>query len=1283
MKKVLSFFIAFTIISALLPEGILNAVAEGATEKTVMAKYEFEDSDFLEGSIVSDSSGNCYDALVAAGNLSATDGVYGKGINFNGNGYIELPWELVDNVKNSSAVTISAFVKKLGLQHQFLFSASGKHLSSNRTSIGIIDAYNYRYEGGTSDNITTGQRTVTDEEFVSLTAVLDFEGGKGVLYIDGERVSEGNITSDFNHVGTLVAGIGVSPWNDPYYKGHVDEFTIYNGALTDEEVHRVAGKMSLTPVYKDSESGREYRGETVKSFPGLEVSFAKIAKDDVNFYNYTATGDSLTAVVEYNAEGSYDYIIDSTSEKNAALKIADYLTIGGDCSEDEITLPDKVTEYEESSVTWISSSEYAEVYGNNVIFTKSEITRKIVLTGTITYEGESCLKDFDVLVHANDCLPTDADIATDINKMGYVATDSKNLIDKEMFDYTCNTYTGWTTGGEALNDNFSISEGYNDCGAVFAESIGLSTAIGSINPYIPLPEHTGEETFIITFAAYAPSYASIEWSKIVLCDENGNVTTTVSGSFDGANYKYGVKCSPDWTINRVAFTPAESDKYIRILIGWAENIGIDNISIVRAEKKMITVSERYVDNSTAYDEEPVVLEWGEESYSLQYGESYTSRQIPSSIIYEGEEYVPISDNNPREIDVKEDSLVIDYKYAKADELFVHPGVLNTQADLERIAQKVKNGEEPYLSAYNAMLENGYAQIGMPRATEVVSRGGSGDNCALFYQDVARAYFCAIRWKIEGDTAYGDCARDILNAWSHTLKTVTGNADRYLASGLYGYEIAAAAEIMRDYPGFERDRMQKMLLEVFYKPLIERFLYSNEYGSDHNGANITNYWANWDLCNMAAATAIGVFCDRRDIYNRALEYYKFGPGNGSVFNTVPKLYEAEESVYNIPIGQWQEAGRDMPHTELGIGIMATMCEIAWNQGDDLYGWANNRFMYGAEYIAQYQLGNDVPFTTYNWRSGQGGGSWSEHSVIAGRGNTRNVWEMVYNHYVNRMGYDLPAVTAIAEKTRPEGGPGGHASSFDYFGFGTLLYTREYDESLTKAKLPESNIKEGIYRITSRGTGSALTDVNGSVLQYAPDETNKSQLWELADLGGGIYTVTNVNSGMTMCVENGSYANGALIKTDNYSGRFSQQFAFLTFEENYYEGYYRIVPVHSGLSLDVLNSLKDDGTEILQYTYGTAYNQQWELTLVEEKNTEAPEATNTEIEVSLKNDEEESRNFIVFNGVYNDGILMRVKSANVTVPAKSEMVQTFRLWVSSDEYVKTYVWDKNLSPIKGLD
>ncbi|MBQ6795492.1 MAG: alginate lyase family protein, partial [Clostridia bacterium] len=359
---------------------------------------------------------------------------------------------------------------------------------------------------------------------------------------------------------------------------------------------------------------------------------------------------------------------------------------------------------------------------------------------------------------------------------------------------------------------------------------------------------------------------------------------------------------------------------------------------------MVEVTERYVTNETAHDAEPYILGCDNSAVKLQYGKSYVSAKVRENIKVNNTEYVLISDIREKRVNTQSGeengSIVFDYRYVKKDDLFIHPGALNTQADLERIREAVKSGKEPYSSGYNALTANSYAQLGAPRAVGTIIRGGTGDNCALLYRDAHRAYLCAIRWKISGDEAYADCARDILNAWSGTLKLVSGNADRYLAAGLYGYELACAAELIRDYEGFELERMQDMLLDVFY-PMNERFLYSSGLGDDHNGAHVMNYWANWDLCNMASSVAIGVFCDRRDIYERALEYYKYGAGNGSVFNAVPKVYEASGTTLGVPVGQWQEAGRDMEHTMMGVGLMATVCEIAWNQGDDLYSWANNR------------------------------------------------------------------------------------------------------------------------------------------------------------------------------------------------------------------------------------------------------------------------------------------------------------------------------------------------------
>ena len=174
----------------------------------------------------------------------------------------------------------------------------------------------------------------------------------------------------------------------------------------------------------------------------------------------------------------------------------------------------------------------------------------------------------------------------------------------------------------------------------------------------------------------------------------------------------------------------------------------------------------------------------------------------------------------------------------------------------------------------------------------------------------------------------------------------------MAAGIYGYEFANAAEIMRTFKGWKPEdfaRFQKMMLNVFY-PMNHDFLIR------HNNTKIDHYWANWDLCNMASVMAIGVLCDKRSIYDEAIRYAKYGKGNGSIGNAVYYIHPGG-------LGQWHESGRDQGHTMMGIGIMGAICEMAWKQGDDLYGYDDNRFLKGCEYVAKYNLGEDVPYKTY--------------------------------------------------------------------------------------------------------------------------------------------------------------------------------------------------------------------------------------------------------------------------------------------------------------------------------
>ncbi|CAN7507926.1 LamG-like jellyroll fold domain-containing protein [Duganella sp. LjRoot269] len=369
--------------------------------------------------------------------------------------------------------------------------------------------------------------------------------------------------------------------------------------------------------------------------------------------------------------------------------------------------------------------------------------------------------------------------------------------------------------------------------------------------------------------------------------------------------------------------------------------------------------------------------------------------------------------------------------------FVHPGLLHTDADFTRMAAKYTTG--PWNASWNLLINNSHASLGYtPRPVPVVYRGSDGvhsENYTLLYNDVAAAYACALRWKVSGNPDYADKAVAIMNAWSGVLTGIGGDTNAALAAGIYGYEFANAAEIMRGYSGWaaaDFARFQNMMLTVFY-PINHDFLIR------HNGTEITHYWANWDLCNLASILAIGVLCDDQAKWDEAINYLKGESGNGGIGQAVYFLHPGY-------LGQWQETGRDQGHATLGIALLGAICEMAWNQGEDLYGYDNNRFLAGAEYVAKSNLIESgtsyytVPYVTYDNVDNV------NQTVLGtgGQGTARPCWALVYNHYVNRKGLAAPYSKQFAQLVQPEGGGGNYgpnSGGYDQLGYGTLTCTRD--------------------------------------------------------------------------------------------------------------------------------------------------------------------------------------------------------------------------------------------------
>jgi hypothetical protein len=359
-------------------------------------------------------------------------------------------------------------------------------------------------------------------------------------------------------------------------------------------------------------------------------------------------------------------------------------------------------------------------------------------------------------------------------------------------------------------------------------------------------------------------------------------------------------------------------------------------------------------------------------------------------------------------------------------VFAHPGLLVTDPDFTRIRELIKTGQQPWTHWWDMLRADRAASLNAwPNPQEAVYRT---DNSKIaMYKDIQRAWCLALCWRLTDDIRYADKAVETMNAWANKLKIVgtvrpgsTAHDDHtfIIMAGIQGHQWAQVGEIMRDYSGWLPDsqaRFKEMLLSVFVKISTDWLT-----GVTSGGGGLGSH-ANWHLASMCGVMAIGVFCDRPDLYRQGCDYY--AANNGGQL----KMFGAGAIVHGVyymhpgHMGQWQESGRDQGHATLCMSLAGDFLEMAWRQGDDLYGLYNNRFLAGAEYVARSNLKDEngntypMPFAAQHDASQPHPSMWTH--VNQSFQLNRNAWEPIYNHYVNRMGIAAPNVERMVAWCEP--------------------------------------------------------------------------------------------------------------------------------------------------------------------------------------------------------------------------------------------------------------------------
>lgn len=352
--------------------------------------------------------------------------------------------------------------------------------------------------------------------------------------------------------------------------------------------------------------------------------------------------------------------------------------------------------------------------------------------------------------------------------------------------------------------------------------------------------------------------------------------------------------------------------------------------------------------------------------------------------------------------------------SSAQQKFVHPGILFSGSDLQRIYQTAQDKSSGGYASFELLRDNPLASADykMKGPFRVISRDGEfGNTKSLMEADFSAAYLNSLMWIATRDQKHAEKAITILLGYADSLQRIPATNDAPLLVGLEGTKIINALEILKhDFKRADARKLERIahMVTGIFLPVCEQFYASPAYTNGNWGPIVTKFY-------LSAA----IYLDDQKMYDKALHFYLHASDNGTIANYV-----------DGETGQIQESGRDQGHSQLGVGAMATICEIAWKQGDDLYGALNNRLLKGFEYTASYNLGNQVPFK--KWKDITGKYSDWEQISVMGRGRFIPIYQMVYNHYVRRKGLSMPFTQQVIAKMGAEG------YDRDQPGFGSLLY-----------------------------------------------------------------------------------------------------------------------------------------------------------------------------------------------------------------------------------------------------
>lgn len=524
--------------------------------------------------------------------------------------------------------------------------------------------------------------------------------------------------------------------------------------------------------------------------------------------------------------------------------------------------------------------------------------------------------------------------------------------------------------------------------------------------------------------------------------------------------------------------------------------------------------------------------------------------------------------------------------------FVHPGLSHKKSDLERMKYMVFAGKEPWKSSFTNLSQNQYASYNyvVQGNTSTTVIDATTNDYQRFKLDGLAAYYNALMWSITGDTRHADKAVEIFNAWVN-IKRINSGGTKALDAGRVIWKMLEGAEIIKNtYSGWQQTDIDKFKAMLVYPGYSQTTVPTAAIASE----DVTFYWymyngdpgryGNQGLFAWKGIMAMGIFMDNRVMYDRALRYvtgvghrtddlpYQSGPARVNstpdassnayynVYTTQSPAYETTISDYGFDDqiqhyfhsnGQSQESDRDQGHAVLGPSLVLSISEIAWNQGDNIYGYLDNRTLLALEYGLRYNasLNYSFPDQLTPWEPTIASGEFIQSKSRCGRweslqinpwnggdltrltrgttfkSNTSPFYEMALAHYKDRIALSPDKykwTQRVQDISVQEFGYEKQGSEVDHPGFGALTFRRAAlspGDPITFVSgnpvyqmnvLPGTIQAENYDYFNGGGQGKTYNDLNPTNTGNQYRTTEGVDVESCTDAGGG-YNVTNMQPG----------------------------------------------------------------------------------------------------------------------------------------------------------------------------